>query len=137
MIASCYPFFIKNKKILLARRRNTGYADGMYSLPAGHVEEDESLTDSLCREVREEVGLSLKPSSLTLVHVMHRKEFDIRMDFFFHVSSWNGTPSICEPEKCDDLRWFPLSQLPRDTVLYIRAAIEAYQKGVFFSERGW
>ncbi|OGG14305.1 hypothetical protein A2875_01995 [Candidatus Gottesmanbacteria bacterium RIFCSPHIGHO2_01_FULL_46_14] len=44
MIASSYLLCIRDDMILLSRRHNTGYEDGNYSLPAGHVEDDELLT---------------------------------------------------------------------------------------------
>ena len=44
MIGSSYLLLIENNKILLSRRFNTGYEDGKYSLPAGHVETGETLT---------------------------------------------------------------------------------------------
>ena len=34
---------IKENKILLMKRKNTGYDDGMYELPGGHLESNEDL----------------------------------------------------------------------------------------------
>lgn len=137
MIASSYLLFIQDGKILLLRRFNTGYEDGKYSLPAGHVEDNESLTVAGEREFYEEIGVRIKPNDLHLVHVMHRKEDDIRMDFFFTTEVGDQTPINKEPEKCDDLRWFTLNKLPTNTIPYIRHAIECYQKNIFYSEFGW
>ncbi len=137
MIASGYLILVRGGKILMLRRFQTGYGDGLYSLPAGHVEDGESLTQNMCREAREEVGLNLKESDLTLVHVMHRSEEDIRMDFFFTTDKKGLAPKNLEPHKADDLRWFPLDTLPQNTVAYIRAAIGYYKKGVIYSEFGW
>lgn len=137
MIASSYLILIGDGKILLSRRFNTGYKDGSYSLPAGHIEDGESLTQGAAREVFEEIGLKIVPQAFKLVHVMHRKEQDIRMDFFFTADIGDKKPVNKEPEKCDDLRWFPLSNLPANTIPYIRHAIECYQKKIFYSEFGW
>ncbi len=137
MIASSYFFFIRDGKILLLRRKNTGYEDGKYSLPAGHVEEGESLRAAGAREFFEEIGVRVKPADLRLVHVMHRRENDIRLDFFFTADIGRQTPVNNEPEKCDDLRWFPLDHLPPNTIPYIRQAVECYQKKIFYSEFGW
>lgn len=137
MIASSYLILIKNGKILLSRRFNTGYEDGKYSLPAGHIENNESLTQGAAREIFEEIGLKLAPQAFKLVHVTHRKEKDIRMDFFFTAKADTQTPVNKEPEKCDDLRWFPLTRLPENTIPYIRHAIACYQKKIFYSEFGW
>lgn len=137
MIASGYLFLIQGNKILLSRRFQTGYKDGYYSLPAGHIEDGETLTIGTVREISEEIGLSILPADLQLVHVMHRHEDDIRMDFFFTAEKWNGQPKNMEPEKCDDLSWFELDHLPAHTIPYIASAIEKYRHHVFFSEFGW
>lgn len=128
---------VVDDKILLSRRYNTGYEDGNYSLPAGHVEEGETLTECMAREASEEIGAEIAPEHYTLVHVMHRKHMDIRMDFFFVADIGNQRPEIREPEKCDDLQLFPLKKLPVNTIPYIRHAIECYQKRIFYSEFGW
>lgn len=137
MIASSYLFLVRGGRILLLRRFNTGYQDGKYSVPAGHVEEGETLTGTLIREVKEEIGIEVKARDIRLVHVMHRKETDIRMDFFFTVTTWRGLVANREPEKCDDLRWFPLDNLPWNTIPYIRRAIGNWQKRIGYSEIGW
>lgn len=137
MIASSYLIFVVDGKILLSRRFNTGYKDGSYSLPAGHIEDNESLTAGGAREIFEEIGIRIKPKDLTLVHVMHRKEDDIRMDFFFTVKNVTKMPVNKEPNKCDALQWFPLTKLPVNTIPYIRHAISCYRNNIFYSEFGW
>lgn len=137
MIASGYVFFIRNGNILLSKRKNTGYLDGWYSLPAGHIEDNESITNGTIREIKEEVGIYLGQNDIQLVHVMHRKENDIRMDFFFIADSWEGEPNNIEPEKCEELTWFPIEKLPENIISYIKIAIENWQKKIFYSEVGW
>lgn len=137
MIVCPYPLIVRGDELLLVRRKNSGYMDGYYSLPAGHEEEDEPLMDCLVREAKEEVGITIDPSHPQLVHVMHRNELDVRLDCFFLVTKWEGTPSICEPEKCDEIGWFSLSLLPTQTVPYIREAIQAWQQGALYQQIGW
>ena len=78
-----------------------------------------------------------------------------RIDLFFTVKNWQGekrTSSLrsenlvssqgseiknMEPEKCDDLSWFPLNDLPKNTIPYIRKAIECYKEGISYCEFGW
>lgn len=135
MIASSYLFLIRNGQILLSRRFQTGYEDGKYSVPAGHLEDGETLTQALVREVSEEIGLVLDEGAVRLVHVMHRREEDIRLDIFFTIDKWSGEPKNMEPEKCDDLSWFQLDRLPKNTIPYIRTAIKAHLDGRIYSER--
>ncbi len=137
MIASAYLLFIKNGNILLLRRMNTGYEDGKYGLVAGHVDEGESITQAALREAKEESGVDIHPEDLEVKTTMHRRQDDERVDFFFEVKKWSGEPQNMEPDKCDDLRWFPLNELPSNTIPYIRQAIECCRKGITYSEFGW
>ena len=140
-IVASYLLLIRDGKILLSRRTGTGYEDGKYGMVAGHVEQGESCTQCMIREAREEVGIELQSEDLQVVHVMHRNEpqkiDDERMDVFFTVTKWQGTIENKEPEKCDDLAWFDLGQLPANTIVYILQAISLAQKKVLYSEHGW
>jgi 8-oxo-dGTP diphosphatase len=138
LIASVYLILIRDGKILLLRRANTGYEDGNFSLPAGHLEEGESVREGVIREIREEIAIILDAENLHVSHVMHRKKTDHqRIDFFITTEHFDGEPKNAEPEKCDDLSWFPLDNLPANTIPYIRQAIDAVRRGQTFSEFGW
>lgn len=139
--AAVYLLLIKDEKILLLRRFNTGWSDGQYSLPAGHIDGDEPLTLAMCREAKEEAGITLKPEDMTFAHAMHRKDrtSDKKeyVDFFFTAKEWEGEPYNAEPQKCDDARWFPLDDLPGNLLPYVRQVIDDHNSGVSFSEIGW
>lgn len=138
LIPSVYAFFVKDGKVLLLRRFQTGYEDGNYSLPAGHAEGGETLREAVAREAAEEVGVQTKAEDLELALTMHRWCGDHeRVDFFFLASRWSGELRNMEPEKCDDMQWFALKQLPENIIPYIRRAIECYDKGIMYSEFGW
>ncbi|MSU75003.1 MAG: NUDIX domain-containing protein [Candidatus Magasanikbacteria bacterium] len=138
LIPAVHLFLIKSNKILLLRRFNTGYEDGNYSVPAGHLDGDESVITAVVRETKEETGITIDPKNIRVVHVMHRIKFDgERIDFFLTANSWSGEPSIQEPNKCDELKWFPLSNLPMNVIPYVHSALENFQAGVAYSEFGW
>ncbi|MGB2762695.1 MAG: NUDIX domain-containing protein [Minisyncoccales bacterium] len=80
---SVYLVLIKDDKILLSRRYNTGYFDNHYSFPAGHLDGEETLKQAMIREAREEIGIVLNPKDLELIHTMNRRIPDNeRVDFF-------------------------------------------------------
>ncbi len=138
LIPSGYIILKDGNKILLSRRFQTGYMDGFYSFPAGHVEKGERFLDCGIRELKEEIGVEVKEEDLKLVQIMHRyngKEMiDFRIDVFYTCSKWNGDIQNMEPNKCDDLQWFEIDNLPINIVPYIKKAIENIQNGIFFSE---
>jgi 8-oxo-dGTP diphosphatase len=122
--------FRKGGKYLLLRRANTGWADGYYTLPAGHLNGNEALTWAAIREAKEEVGVDLAPDQLKLVHVMHRsdKEDDQeRIDFYFLVKKWQGKPRVAEPEKSDQLGWFAVTGIPERTLENVKHVLQRYQ----------
>ena len=127
-------FFLRANEILLSRRFNTGYRDGEYSVPAGHLDGGESVIEAGCREALEEVGVGLQPGDLVFTGVMHRIEDEERVDFFFAVRAWPTEPYNSEPEKCDDLRWFDIEALPENTVPYVRQAIQNHLHDKRFDE---
>lgn len=130
---AAYLILIKEERVLLLRRFNTGWQDGNYSLPAGHLEPRETIGECLSREIEEEIGLKLKQESIELVHIMHRM-YSGYIDFFF-VSHYQGIdPLNKEPEKCDEFKWVSIIELPENIVPSVRFAIENYAKGITFSE---
>lgn len=137
LVTVSHLFLVRDGNILLLQRQNTGYEDGNYSVPAGHKDADETVTQAMIREAKEEAGIIVRPQDLKVVHVMNRKSDHEEIDFFLYANQWEGEPKNMEPEKCGDLSWFPLAELPENVILYIRAAISSWQQGIYYSEFGY
>lgn len=136
-VSAAHLFLIQGSEILLSRRYNTGYEDGKYSVVAGHLDGGEQVKTAMIREAREEIGINIQESDLTVVQIMHRLSTDERIDFFLHSVRWDGVISNLEPNKCDHLAWFPIHQLPQNLIPYIRKAIQNYQQGIWFDSFGF
>lgn len=138
VIVAVYLILRQNDSILLARRANTGYADGLYSLPAGHLEGDELATEGMAREAKEELGIMVRPEDMMLVHTAHRlnrnEANQERIDLFFETTQWSGMVTNAEPHKCDDVSWFASDSLPENTLPLIRRVFDAVARGDAFSE---
>ena len=132
-----HMFFFRGEKVLLIRRYRTGYMDGHYSVPAGHLDGNEPVRLAAVREAFEEIGVRIDPQNIAFAEVFHRQEGDERVDFFVHVREWSGEPVNAEPQKCDELRWTDINDLPEKTIPYVRRAIENFRAGVLFEEFGW
>ena len=129
--------FFRGDQVLLLRRFNTGYADGQYSVPAGHLDGDETVVSAAAREAEEETGLHLQTGDIRFSSVMHRRDGDERVDFFLHIHQWQGEPANTEPDKCDELRWARVEELPANIIPYVKKAIQNHFDGVRFDEFGW
>jgi 8-oxo-dGTP diphosphatase len=130
-------FFIRNDQILMLRRYQTGYMDGYYSVPAGHLDGEEKVRNAGAREAQEEIGVRVDPEQMEFAGVFHRREDSERVDFFFQVLKWEGEPFNAEPDKSDGICWVDIEHLPENTIPYVRQAIENYRSGVRFAEFGW
>ncbi len=130
-------FLLRNGEVLLLRRLNTGFMDGKYSVVAGHIDGGETVSQAMIREAEEEAGIVISEEDLHTVQVMHRNSDTERIDYFFVADKWSGDVRNAEPDKCDDLSWFPVSTLPQNMVPYVKYAFEQYQKGQQFTVYGW
>jgi 8-oxo-dGTP diphosphatase len=123
-------------RVLLMRRAGTGFFDGLFSLPGGHVEPGESLRAAAGRELWEETGLRVDEDDLQWMGVVHRNSDTNRIDFFLRASRFEGEARIREPQKCDRLEWFPVKALPPEMVAYVREGLHA-GRGPWMLELGW
>lgn len=138
IIPSVYLIIEKNGKTLLSRRFQTGFEDGNYGLVSGHADGEETMREALSRETLEEIGININPLNFKHVLAMHRWCGDHeRIDLFFTVDKWEGEIKNMELNKCDDLNWFPINNLPKNTIQYIQKAIECYSNGINYCEFGW
>ncbi len=129
-----HTILIKDNQILLIRRFNTGWRDGHYGLPAGHCDGQETILEAAIREAKEEVGLNLKPEDMEIAHIVHQIKKVEYIDFYFLARKWQGEPKICEPDKCDEIGWFALDNLPDNLIIQVQEAIGNFQKGLLYSE---
>lgn len=142
VVPACYVVFRRDAsggsgapEVLLQLRQHTGYMDGHWATAAaGHIEADESVFAAGVREVREELGVTVRPDDLAPLTAMHRTAGDgdpinERVDFFLTATRWSGTPSIQEPEKCADLSWFALDALPDPVVPHERRLLDLLHAG--------
>ncbi len=137
-IGASYLLLINDNKILLQRRFETGFMDGFYGLPSGHLDGNETVREGCVREIKEEIGIDIKVEDLDIVHVMQRKATnDERIDFFMTTKGYSGEIINREPNKCDDLSWFDLDNLPDNVIDYVKLAIENYRDNVIYSDFGY
>lgn len=133
-----YLVLEKEEKTLLLKRANTGYQDGNYSLISGHLEGAETAKQGIIREAKEEAGIKIKPNDLKVVHVMHRyrpeREY---IDIYLKTNVWKGEIKNNEPEKCDELKWFSINNLPSNIVPEVRLALENTNNKIFYGEIGF
>ncbi len=134
---SAVYMIIKNKKgeILLQRRQGTKLWPGFLALPAGHIDEGENAIDAVIREAKEELSITIREENIVDSFVVNRRNKSLKpyFDVYFEISSYEGSITINEPDKCSELKWCDINDLPSDMIDFEIEAIRNRQKGIMFS----
>jgi 8-oxo-dGTP diphosphatase len=108
-------------QVLAVRRRDNGH----WELPGGVLELHETIQKGLVREVREEVGIVVKPEALTGVYKNMRRGI-VALVFRCHVA--NGTPHATE--EVAEVAWLTAAQVrERMDEAYAVRLLDALQPG--------
>lgn len=141
----CGVFLILTKKekdkefILLQRRYKTGLLDGQYDISSsGHLEKGETVAEAMIRETKEEIGIDIGKDDLRYVSTMHANFNGIEyLLITFSAYNYRGVPKILEKDKCDDLRWIDIKELPENIIPTRRIMINNYLTNNIYSEFGF
>lgn len=130
---------INQDKLLLMKRKNTGYEDGKYGFIGGHLEEDEDFKTAIIREAKEETNIDIDRENLKFISIVHRKDITKNyVNIFFLCNKFCGEIKNNEPDKCDEIKWFELNKLPSNIIQIERKVIENYKKNNnYLIEYGW
>jgi 8-oxo-dGTP diphosphatase len=137
-ICDVHIVLVRDGRVLMSLRRG-GYASGLWQVPSGHLEEEETTAEGAAREAGEEIGVRIEPGGLELAHFIdHRAPGEApRLGVFYRARSWAGEPYNAEPAKCGGLAWYPLDAVPENTVPYHAAALAHIAEGRAHSSFGW
>ena len=115
-----------DNKILLQKRKGSKLWPGYYALPAGHIDEGENQYDALVREAKEELDIEINPKDIINSYVVLRrnyfeidgKKLEPYIDYYFEISKYKGIPKIIELNKCEELIWSNIDDLPEPFINY-------------------
>ncbi|PXX57415.1 mutator protein MutT [Nocardia tenerifensis] len=129
----------RGEQVLLARRRNTRFGDGEWNAPGGRLDEGEDVLTAVLREAEEEIGVLVDRADVEMVASMHVQSppGQALIIFVFRAETWSGEPWNREPDRCSELRWFDLDDIPEQTILSTRAGIDMFRRGQRFGVFGW
>lgn len=132
--SAVHMLIMDDGRVLLQKRKGSKLWPGYYALPAGHIDEGENQYDALVREAKEELDIEIDPKDIEKSYVVLRRNFfeidgkklEPYIDYYFEISKYQGTPRIAELDKCDELVWADINNLPEPFVNY---------EGEFLSDR--
>lgn len=134
---SAVYMIIKNEKgeVLFQRRCGSKLWPNFLGLPAGHLDKEENAIDALTREAKEELDINITPNDIEDTFVVNRINKNLKpyYDVYFVIKNYGGIIKINEPNKCQELKWIDLEDLPEDIIGFERVALDNYRKGIKFS----
>jgi 8-oxo-dGTP diphosphatase len=123
---SAHVVLFKDDKVLILRRSKTdNWMPGHYGLPGGKVEPNETITDALSRECKEEVSINVLPKDfIFLSKVSNENEHA-----FFYATKFSGEPKL--DFEHDDFQWVKPKELSNykivpDLIDIVNAALEKF-----------
>ena len=126
---------VREGRLLMLRRANTGFMDGWYALPGGHQDQGESVSAAIRRECREELGA--QPEDLKPVCVLpYRSGRHQGINLVFECSRLDAEPCINEPV-FDQLVWAQPGSLPEPYAEWIDTALALRAQGGWYQELEW
>jgi 8-oxo-dGTP diphosphatase len=115
---------------LSKRSQNCKNERGHWETPGGSVELGETLEAAARREIMEEYGAEIDiieqfPAADHLIPAEHQHWV---ANTFLARFKTSQAPNIMEPDKCDAIGWFALSQLPQPLSIITRLDLAQYAK---------
>jgi 8-oxo-dGTP diphosphatase len=141
-IVDVHLLLMRDGRVLLGRRANTGYGDGAYEPPSSRLAERETIVEAAIRVAAAQPGIALSPSHVSLAHVMHDVSGAGRIAFFLTADGWDGEPGggtdrrgtdTHSAASYSDFDWFDIDDLPANMIDRARVAVRNYAAGVGFS----
>ena len=127
--------FNKNGELLLAKRAGERQGAGQWSLVGGKQKVGETVFEAMARELKEEIGIDAPIEKMSLVNVadcidsptIHFVQFGVKVD------DWSGEIENKEPDKCSDIKFFPLDQIPENLFYATKTNIDLFLNNEFYN----
>ena len=124
-----------NNKVLLVQRENNP-GKGMWTIPGGYVDHEESIGEAIIREIQEETGIKAKPLSII---ALRDRPAEKHNTYIIFLMQFLGGNLQAQPEEVTDLGFFTLKEckllpIPALTLSAIEASHAVSQGLVINSE---
>ena len=95
----------------------------------------ESIEQTMQRELKEEIGVDVELEDMKVVNLFttQSSESILFYQIGLLISKYSGEIKNMEPEKCGELKFFDLNNLPENLFLGTKGNIELYKSKEFYN----
>lgn len=130
-----HTLLVQSGRWFMLRRANTGFLDGAYTFPGGHVQRGEGVVAAALRECQEEAGVDIAAADLELIAAIPYQTADHEgVDFIARTTRWTGTPRVAEPQLFDDCCWADPTAPPQPSAPFVATLLHMQTTGTWFKE---
>lgn len=126
----------KGDTVLLQLRKNCSF-NGYWGFVGGHLDGKEQIVSAAVREVKEEIGIDIRPVDLILKTICHSNKGQEYLQFYFECYKWSGKIENKEPHKCERLEWHQWNNIPENVCPYIKKAVAQINSNTIFYEENF
>lgn len=104
---------VMRDRMVLMQKRKSKHGEGTWAFPGGHLEFGETPEQCAARETFEEAGITVTDLERgPYTNDVHQSEGKHYITLFILAHSFSGEPRVCEPEKCEQWKWFSWDNMP-------------------------
>lgn len=106
---ACDGLLIENGKILLIKRARDPFK-GMWAIPGGRIEDNETAEQCLVREMKEETGLDIEPIKMTGLYSEPSRDPRLIIAAAYLVKKLGG--EVMAGDDAGEAKWFDIDKTP-------------------------
>ncbi|RQW62546.1 NUDIX hydrolase [Vibrio viridaestus] len=127
-VHECVSFLlIKDDMILLETRSQDKATDpGLIAIPGGHMESGETQSDTLQREIKEELNIEVE--KYQYLCSLYHPTAELQLIHYYIVTDWSGEIMALEAE---NVNWYSIIKAPIDIEADLRALSELSRVGAY------
>lgn len=131
--------FIQNSQGKFLIQKRSKQKDGKYASTGGHPKTGETSIDGMITEIKEELGLTVKPEELELIFSGQENVKQVFFDIYYMRKDFNISDLKLQKEEVDFVEWLSFKEIEtlikKDLFLESHAE-ELYRLKEIFEKRG-
>lgn len=122
-----------DKVLLLQRNNDAAWAPGLWHMPGGTVEPNETIEEAVVREAKEEIGIAISIDDLRFqgIAAYHQEKAPDVDVFFFSARRWTGEPRVMEPHKHQRVSWESIHACPENLTDHCKEILKRLDEAIY------